>query len=584
MATTTFSIDYLNEDEVEVECRIRKINVTTDDYKQVLNEILKKEATDPSLRPLLTHATDFIKELKSCVEQQRDIAKLFDQESDKDLSIDVLHKLETRVEHWTNRTFRLKGVFHQDNDVDKAINAWRRINNRIKDLKEARTKIIPSTIPNIPTVSTDQNPINVKCQVDDEAKELLNSTLKVIDSHIGSAGVTWTTQRPISTHFNTGYQPYFPPSIRPPQNLGTAFPDPPIIDSNLAAHGVDDQPQSYLNYAYNSKPYSFNPFHRFEPKWNLYFHGTNQGLNVHDFVFRMESFANRDRIALAELDAILPRLLRDTAEKWYWIYVRKCPNSTYIQTRHALLKRFSGDDSDKEIRKLIETRRQRFREPFSEFLLDVESYNGRLNYPFSEMELVDLIRGNMDPALQNATLILNFTSTEDLRRVCQRFEKLWARTRNNNYPSQNTFKPRTNVINEISSPLEEDFFAHSVYNSNDSERSELLEEFSNSPLVEAIHPKPRKSISMSSEQPNSSKTELLKCWNCAKSGHSYHDCIQPFRRVFCFGCGRDGFRKPICPNCTLNAKTSERGVGPSRSNKMVTWNESTQTNEPNNRI
>lgn len=43
-----------------------------------------------------------------------------------------------------------------------------------------------------------------------------------------------------------------------------------------------------------------------------------------------------------------------------------------------------------------------------------------------------------------------------------------------------------------------------------------------------------------------SKTEGRLCFNCKSDAHLFIDCDQPFERVFCFRCGKDGVRAPDC--------------------------------------
>lgn len=280
--------------------------------------------------------------------------------------------------------------------------------------------------------------------------------------------------------------------------------------------------------------------HNLRQRWNLVFDG-GRSHNIKDFIFRIESMANVDNIDLEQLPVVIHQFLTDRALDWYWIYKRSVPNASWQQMRASVLGYFSSNETDDDVREAIINRLQKPKEPFEDFVLDVQKLNSRLETRLSERELINRLFSNMNPALRNVLLAHQAVlwSVNELKVLCQRYEVMW----NNSGYDPRKFAEKTggrghvNAFNSSSSSVDQ-----ICQNYNESIRpviptNEFSQESEASSAIEALH-----------SQQNNGKMKLI-CWNCKDLGHSYHDCTQDLLHKFCFGCGREGFRKPDCFNC-----------------------------------
>lgn len=212
-------------------------------------------------------------------------------------------------------------------------------------------------------------------------------------------------------------------------------------------------------------------------------------------------------------------------------------NTTWDELKQSLLLRFSSHESEKETRRFIQRRIQKYRESFNDYALEMESLNGRLTQPFPEAELLDIIRDNMNPTLQSVTLQANFTTIEDLRNTCQRYERLWNTS---SWPARmpKEHQDRALPINSIIDRPKEDVLSPKLINLSESSNMQDTAKVTESEQIDAI------------------ESSNLICWNCKDIGHRYQDCSKNIVEIFCFGCGKAGVRKPNCIRCLKVSKTS----------------------------
>lgn len=358
---SSIQITGLTTDEIGVECLLRGIDPSDINWPMKLETILKTEESNPAGIPIDCHTQDIVTEFSACKSALERLNTLKDNLNDKgDLLI-----LQNRVHHWRNRTVRLKGRFHQDNEVDRLVNAWRRLRSLIEKWIEhwsamsvptekkiegaaatSPKKVITPRSTSLPA-GTSSQPASYKKPntVIDESQELSDGIRKI-----------WEAPPP-HTDYATSSAPRSYPVV-----------------NQISYQSMPS------NTCYTTPPNQYSL--RSDPKWNISFKGNTTSLEINDFLFRFESLAKRDRISEHELDSLLPRFLKETAEKWFWVYVRKNPEARFAQIRRAMIQRFSGYDSEREVRKMIENRKQRPKESFNDFVLDLESMNCQLNNSF----------------------------------------------------------------------------------------------------------------------------------------------------------------------------------------------------------
>lgn len=323
-----------------------------------------------------------------------------------------------------------------------------------------------------------------------------------------------------------------------------------IIDSECEEDDPDfiSRHKSTKNSNSSNRKISF--VRNFKPTWKLEFDGSGRGLDIRDFIFRLETLANRDGFRQEQLVQLIFYFVSGVAESWLWVFIRNHPDSNWIQIKSAFLARFSSFEAEYETRRYIEQRLQKPRESFDNFVLDIETHNGHLEKRIPENELLHIIRHNMSWGLQNSTLTLPFNSIEELRSTCHRFERLWAlhdRSLPVNRPNQ-ARRPHLDEINDPITQLESNLTHLSI---NDGTDGQL-----NQPYVSAVTHDARNPF-------------IPICWNCFDIGHVYQDCLKPIERVFCYGCGTDNVYKNNCMKCakknSLNFKPNVTATGGNRS-------------------
>lgn len=361
-------------------------------------------------------------------------------------------------------------------------------------------------------------------------------------------------------NLNIENMPNVPIQIPPNYLLGSV----PQVPANQVAAACEPRPQPQNQYADLNRPEHLY-FSKHPPKWNISFDGldasqaTKRSLDVNDFVFRLQTFAEQDNFPINRLPNIVHNYVTDTAEKWWWVFKRSHPNATWREVRDALITRFCNQESERATRRTLESRCQKSRESFSDFALELESINGRLSqrYRFSEIELLEIMRENMNPALRNVTLNSRVLTIEELRSLCQRYEILWSQSGHD--PRSINDGPNRKNISELEvSFLPPPACSYSQNVSNNSETSLLL----NQPQFSNFDP------SLSAVAKN------ICCWNCKASTHTFYDCPNDQLHVFCFGCGQENVRRPNCSRCiksySENRKPNTSRSGEARSIPIIT--------------
>lgn len=350
------------------------------------------------------------------------------------------------------------------------------------------------------------------------------------------------------------------------------LPNPHQVVSNPRYDTWGNQPLENLNQQSREAPVYSNPlqfpinydtefqYRSRAPKWNIKFDGldfsqsTKRSLDVHDFIFRLQTFAQQDTIPLNRLPNILHNFVSETAEKWWWVYKRRSPNATWPEVRDALVSRFCNQESERSTRRALESRLQKGRESFSDFALEIESMNSRLSerYQFSEVELIEIMRENMNPALRNVTLNFRVISIEELRALCQRYEILWSQS-GHDPRSINDGTGRKNIA-ELDVPFNT--------TPNYSYSKNIPEELQ--PTVSSSY---EQNISFDSTL--SAVSKGLSCWNCKANSHTFFDCPQEQMQVFCFGCGQANVRRPNCLRCNKSPENRQTNTLRSREVRSI---------------
>lgn len=274
-------------------------------------------------------------------------------------------------------------------------------------------------------------------------------------------------------------------------------------------------------------------------KWNLRFDGSAAGLEVEDFVFRVERQAQLYGVTLPALVIGIVNLLSGRAAQWYWTNQRQVENSTWAQFKQALIRRYAPHkQTDYEIRSRIENRKQQQSESFNEFCQDIEALAVRMVRRMPEEELIEILKRNMTMTLRKALWREEFHSVDRLLKVSSDFERLCR--------EEDTLNKQHNPlrVSEIEYPTKFSTASSSVSSAPFSTTPQTLP---NGPPGLAFHLEAMKF-------PAGNRTEFAICWNCDDIGHVFSKCPKPQMAYFCFGCGQKGAISINCQKCSGNDK------------------------------
>lgn len=260
-------------------------------------------------------------------------------------------------------------------------------------------------------------------------------------------------------------------------------------------------------------------------KWGIIFDGTNRTTSIEDFVFRVETLQNDYGCEWREVLKSFHHLLSGPALDWFWDHRRFNNVSRWRDLKAALISQFHRFDSDFDIHRKILDRRQQNQETFDDFYNAVIRLRNQLRSPISERDIVSIMKGNLKSPMAQLLFPVQSISLAQFAKECRRAENLL----NNHRSFSNRFPPRS--VHELDY---EDVVAE--------ETSE----------VDAFNTNVRKLI----------------CWNCKKEGHTFMECVEEKRNLFCYKCGLENTVTPKCPVCQGNLKTNMSRVGVETRSRM----------------
>lgn len=240
------------------------------------------------------------------------------------------------------------------------------------------------------------------------------------------------------------------------------------------------------------------------------------------------------------------------AGDWFWHYLREHESPDWERIKGALEQRFVTRGTDAEIRSLMGQRVQRRGERFDDFCREVERLSFQLRIPIREYKLLDLLMKNADEALRQVLCLHEVDTIEEMKIICQRYERLWA--------SRDRLHRSQRKVDEIEE-LGDDFNRVGITSSAQRrlpQAGDVGLGYSDSDNHDR------------NEQDEVAALEIdrvadMFCWNCNAKGHTYPGCEATTRKIFRYGCGAKNTYKPTCPRCAGNVK--RRGaVGQPRSN------------------
>lgn len=288
---------------------------------------------------------------------------------------------------------------------------------------------------------------------------------------------------------------------------------PPEQDRPLN-HGRPNLPPPYGNIQYYQ-----NPNKVLLDKWGFRFNGSN--MSVEDFLFRIECKQQTSNITWPEVYNNLNNILSEPVETWYWTYRKNNPNADYELFKLSLSERYPSKDSDVDRWRKLINRKQKNGETFDDFVDDIERIYYRMTDRPTPMQLISVIRDNVSPEISQYIGLARINSLVGIKTLAREAEKLVEKL---NPASKQSTKPFKRNINEVSSeefcPTDDDHI--------------FIEAFSG----------PKKDF------------KVFQCKKC-KQKFRVNEETREEKRIYCYGCGKEGVIVSNCPVCTENHKTPE---------------------------
>lgn len=534
-------LSFLETDELEVEFLVRGIPPHKPNSVSRLANVFMDEETGKIVRQVDCHAVEPQKEFDAICKYASSISSQMDMLKDN-LPINDLRKLFMKSFHWDQRALRFKNTFGTSINIIPNQNKIHRLFKYLSEHLKIQEELI--------------NKSEKHSAIAQSSGSVLDLEVSTINQGITLKETCSDASNPISNMsplngINDNQSGIENPPLIPRRSSNPFLSE---IPSDLHVPFLTEGNQSSLRVPMPL----MNSYRPFYPKWKIQFKGTPSGINVNDFIFQLEFMARTDCIPSVKLVNYVHLFVSEVAEQWLWVFLRHNPYPTWPQLKVALVKRFNSEESEDETRRLIEHRCQKTNESFNQFVLEIQTMNGRLINKFDETSLLKILRKNMSLSLRNFTLQTVFDSVEHLRSTCQKYETMWEQ--NLKESRSHSSMSRSRQLNEIN--LSQDDLVDPWYG------------MSNLSLGED-----QASNTAAEEGANVSEVQVLNfgCYNCKAKEHRFFDCPTPITRIFCFGCGEEGILKPNCSRCV---KRNQDRSGNRSSNVMHPGNQ--RSNNPFN--
>lgn len=282
--------------------------------------------------------------------------------------------------------------------------------------------------------------------------------------------------------------------------------------------------RSQVNSQNNSQNFHHQPYNYYPQralvqldKWGLTFNGTN--MHVEDFLYRVELKQSSSNYTWAEIYDNFNTILTQPAEEFWWDFRKKYPQADYRSFKIALAERFPPKYSDIDLWRKLINRKQKSGESFDELVDDMERIYYQMVDPPTNQQLISVIRDNVSPDI-SAYIGLNRTdSIVALKYMAREAEKLVLKL----HAGQRS-KPFYRYVSEVSEP-------ESCKNAEDHV------------FVEAFNCQRK-------------EYKVFQCKRCSQKFRVDEESKEE-KRIYCYGCGKDGVIKSNCPKCSENRVVSE---------------------------
>lgn len=230
---------------------------------------------------------------------------------------------------------------------------------------------------------------------------------------------------------------------------------PPNYPPNADIHASNDLLNSLSN-IFNNTPNAFHSSKNGLNNWDLKYDGKSSVLR---FIMKIDVIRKSNNLPWAYVVGNFHNLLKrpSSADRWYWSWVYskhiERVDITWELLREALISRFSSAQTDEDITRLLNDKRQKPSEKFDEFFEDFMVIHDGLTVPKSDIELIAILKRNVNNKLFNLTYNLQATNVDSFRVMVQRIETDLDR-RYQAYPFSFQRNKEYKKVNEINTEFE----------------------------------------------------------------------------------------------------------------------------------
>lgn len=276
-----------------------------------------------------------------------------------------------------------------------------------------------------------------------------------------------------------------------------------------AQQNFAQQPHDYAPNYYNQNRLRID-------KWGISFNGTNMA--VEDFLFRVELKQNRSGCTWQEVYDNLNSILKDPVDSWYWDFRKKNPRADFDSFKCALSERYPTKDTDIDFWKKLINRKQKHGETFDDFVDDLERLYFKMEAPPTNAQFISVIRDNVIPEISTYIGLARPNTLIEMKYLAREAEKLVDKLKPN---KSNFFKKNVNEVSDDDRCCNEDEHM----------------------FIEAFTTQKR-------------DYKVFQCKKCSQKFRVNEETREE-KRIYCYGCGKEGVVVTNCPVCLENKKASE---------------------------
>ncbi|XP_053691557.1 uncharacterized protein LOC128740069 [Sabethes cyaneus] len=343
-------------------------------------------------------------------------------------------------------------------------------------------------------------------------------------------------------------------------------------------------------------------------KWPFEYSGQPSIIQLGEFLNQVNTYADTEGIEEQTLLRSIKHLLKGRALQWYtrsYLYL-----TSWETFRSEIKQEFLPPNYSEIIKQDLYLRFQGPNESFTSFYRDLVAAFEIVEPAISESEKLFIVKSHLNLDYIPIAAASRASTVKDLVTVCKEFEvsrsysfrnrssttprTFWNKSdsspfqrpltnkmEHSNRPAFNRQSHNTAHINamELNSEIEEDWDLQVIQEHEAIQQDIALRNETASNAVEEVNAvraqsNPRERFPSNLQHPAKGEqrtevsTSTIICWQCENPGHTYPNCPNPKRFIFCYSCGKKGCTTRNCEACISRWKQLDStNVMPSSGNR-----------------